>query len=676
MTEQAFEDIYWAGKGQRWTDPNPFSEGLRGQYSGMTGDISLNLAPFGEEDYPHWKLKKPHLEATALKDIDKAKIALHELRHKNILEDRELFMTQPEWVQRQEGSGYLPKGGGTTGHELYNRFLDQRYYPTEDDPGKYHPYFDKILKDHWEPHAKAYEDRARRRLEERRGEGIETLAAHGGRIGMGGGSIVKGGRWFLNNLRRALNDIEADKGFKNLTPERKEGLTSEIKNLIKSVEGGGPIPDEMIQTIRNDPKFATISKTRSTDPDLYEFEDLILNYGKKGDVVDEQVQILEKFDPKDRLPNQSGGPVDHDALVQMYLAEGLSYEEAVQAAQSAANLPWDTLKKAEGGRVSYSGGGKAGLPAITQGIPQGPMQGPQMPSPTPQPAGVPGVNLQQNQMDLMQQKMQQNPWMPNQMQQGIGGMQNPQYGGQLRMPFGLGGMSRRAFMKMMAGITGTGVAAGTGLLKLGTAAKVVPKVTETIVQSNAAGMPAWFPSLVKRVIKEGEDVTQTAATVERQTVHRATTPQGTPIEVTHDLTKGDVFVDIGEQTKHGWDSGRYGQPTRLVLKKGEWIEPDVSKSGKVQGKGQKTQDEFIVEEAEFTGGHPENVKFEESIQFKYGDHGSDFSEVERFAIGKNKDKKIIGKQADLDDTAEATAQSKADYDSEFASGGLARMLGE
>ena len=55
---EAFEDIYWAGKGQRWTDPNPFSEGLRGQYSGMTGDISLNLAPFGGEEYPHWQLKK------------------------------------------------------------------------------------------------------------------------------------------------------------------------------------------------------------------------------------------------------------------------------------------------------------------------------------------------------------------------------------------------------------------------------------------------------------------------------------------------------------------------------------------------------------------------------------------------------------------------------------------
>ena len=108
------------------------------------------LAPFGEEAYPPRLLKNPHLDPVALRDVDKAKIAGHELRHKNILEDRELFMTQPEWVQRQEGPGYLPSGD-TTGHELYNRFLDKRYYPPDEQPSRNDPYFDKILKDHWEP---------------------------------------------------------------------------------------------------------------------------------------------------------------------------------------------------------------------------------------------------------------------------------------------------------------------------------------------------------------------------------------------------------------------------------------------------------------------------------------------------------------------------------------------
>ena len=42
--------------------------------------------------------------------------------------------------------------------------------------------------------------------------------AEGGRIGYVVGKLVKGGKWFLNNLRKALKDIETDKGFKNLTP--------------------------------------------------------------------------------------------------------------------------------------------------------------------------------------------------------------------------------------------------------------------------------------------------------------------------------------------------------------------------------------------------------------------------------------------------------------------------
>ena len=136
------------------------------------------------------------------------------------------------------------------------------------------------------------------------------------------------------------------------------------------------------------------------------------------------------------------------------------------------------------------------------------------------------------------------------------------------------------------------------------------------------------------------------------------------------MTTDDIIVDIGEQTKHGWGAGRHGQPVQLQLKKGEWIEPTKGK------KGVKTKDEFIEDEAEFTGGHPENVKFEETVDFKYGDHGSHFSEVERYAIGKNKDKKIIGKQAARDEWAEGRAMEQAEDIDDFASGGLAYLLGE
>jgi len=152
-------------------------------------------------------------------------------------------------------------------------------------------------------------------------------------------------------------------------------------------------------------------------------------------------------------------------------------------------------------------------------------------------------------------------------------------GGIMRMGFKKGGdMSRRGFMKLIAGLAALPVVGK--YFKAAKLAKPAAAVTETIVKSNAAGMPAWFPSLVRRVIKEGEDITKTAGTIERQTVHTIKLPEsGTPVQVTRDLVTDDIIVDIGEQTKHGWGSGRHGQPAQLILKKGEWIEPTKGKKG-------------------------------------------------------------------------------------------------
>ena len=139
------------------------------------------------------------------------------------------------------------------------------------------------------------------------------------------------------------------------------------------------------------------------------------------------------------------------------------------------------------------------------------------------------------------------------------------------------------------------------------------KAVET---SNAAGMPAWFPKLVDKVMKEGKDVTKDYATLERQIVKQVELPGSkTKVRVEHDLTTGDTIVDIGEG-KHGWVDGRHGQPTRLTLQKGEWIEPDMDLvTGKLKTprkkKAVKTKDEFDVEEAEFTG-DAENIKYEDS----------------------------------------------------------------
>ena len=150
-------------------------------------------------------------------------------------------------------------------------------------------------------------------------------------------------------------------------------------------------------------------------------------------------------------------------------------------------LDMETIKKnlimkdrklnAYGGRIGYAGGGKAGLPAITQGLPQGPaMQQPQMPATGPQPAGIPGGTI------VAQNQMQQAPWMGSQMQQGIGGMprpggMNPMMGGQPRAQMAAGGMGRRAFLKLMAGLSALPFVS-KGLTKVGP--KTI-KAVETIV---------------------------------------------------------------------------------------------------------------------------------------------------------------------------------------------------
>jgi hypothetical protein len=224
-------------------------------------------------------------------------------------------------------------------------------------------------------------------------------------------------------------------------------------------------------------------------------------------------------------------------------------------------------------------------------------------------------------------------------------------------------------------------------------------------------MPVWFKPLVAKVIKEGDDVTKQFGIVEREIVHATELPtSGTKVLVTQQLDTGDVIVDIG-LGKHGWPAGRYGQPARLEYKAAEDImtgPPDEPfKSGRKRDpfleiktkvhedlvgsglkgdpkslhlKPGKTKEEFWVDEAEFTGGHPENVKFEESVGFKYGDHGSDFGEVERFATGKkNIDKKRVGKQRDKDNWAEGRAEAEAEAqmvdnpDIEYAKGGRASL---
>ena len=250
-----------------------------------------------------------------------------------------------------------------------------------------------------------------------------------------------------------------------------------------------------------------------------------------------------------------------------------------------------------------------------------------------------------------------------------------------RVPFGAGGFGRRAFLKLMAG-AGAGIgAAKTGLFGLLKGGAKTTALTKVPIKAGVDGMPEWFMPLVNRVIREGDDVSKKFATQDRQIVNQATLPDSkTDVLVTQDLTTGNVSVDIGLE-KHGFSSGKFGQPVRLEYQASEVIEPNL-KTGKGGG---KTKEEFWVEEAEFTGGHPENIKFEESTIEKFGKHESDFSEVEAFAKGKRKkDARKVSESFNKEGEDIADHFSNYPKPDDYASGGrvslsnggIAGMLGE
>jgi len=138
------------------------------------------------------------VEGETEKNLDKAKTLAHEKLH-ILWEDPEVRATAPPWMQEQfrKGDELWEKyeeafdagddkkadayydawekltsgialdpdkpatgGGDVMGEELYTRFIENKYFPkTESDVGPWgdRVYFDKILKEHWDPYAEKFD---------------------------------------------------------------------------------------------------------------------------------------------------------------------------------------------------------------------------------------------------------------------------------------------------------------------------------------------------------------------------------------------------------------------------------------------------------------------------------------------------------------------------------------
>jgi hypothetical protein len=236
------------------------------------------------------------------------------------------------------------------------------------------------------------------------------------------------------------------------------------------------------------------------------------------------------------------------------------------------------------------------------------------------------------------------------------------------------GMTRRTFLKIFGGLVSLPIIGKViAPLKLTRGVSKVP----IIKTDDVPGKPEWFDQLVNKVIVEGDDVTKRFATGERQSIHQKTLDDGSVVRVTEDVDDGAIRVEYQSE------KNVFGDDVQLQYKKPLPDEGDprptaeftTAESGPV---GRQTgPDDFDIDVDEVGG---------TSIR----DLDSDVSKLKEYATGQKPTMKELVQNKRRRDKAKAItedleAQSDAvirrqgemlDVDPDFASGGIARMLGE
>jgi hypothetical protein len=202
-----------------------------------------------------------------------------------------------------------------------------------------------------------------------------------------------------------------------------------------------------------------------------------------------------------------------------------------------------------------------------------------------------------------------------------------------RIGFADGGMSRRTFLKIMAALAAFPVVG-----KLAKTTKVAKNVAPIITPT--AEMPAHFPKLVEKILREGQ-VVKKDFVKKTGDVTTYKHPDRPDIELTIEGEGNRIQLDF--DTDQGMKGG-------YEFKKGDIIDEPTSKM-----RGKRGPDEFVGGEVKYRGDTEGNYykDFEEGIE-------TGTENLDEFAgVGKQK-----------------TSKSKIDLDQDFAAGGLAGLLGE
>ena len=259
-------------------------------------------------------------------------------------------------------------------------------------------------------------------------------------------------------------------------------------------------------------------------------------------------------------------------------------------------------------------------------------------------------------------------------------------GGRIGYKIGSIDKARRAFLKTM-GALGAGVAAiKTGILGIGKGG--ARQAVKQVVTPPIKGKPVWFDAVVNRVLREGEDVTKGFATKEREQVYRMDIGNK-PITGDKNTFQDNVYVyrslDTGEIRIEYNSVDNMGEaPVDLVYK------PGVADEGT---RGKPADEFFAVEsvpEGRMVGPDDFDIEDVENMTDNIADLNSDVSNLRLFATGDKGTTKDILESIQKRKRARNITENKdgarsdfmtsrqGDYDpsDDFASGGIARLLGE
>ena len=246
-------------------------------------------------------------------------------------------------------------------------------------------------------------------------------------------------------------------------------------------------------------------------------------------------------------------------------------------------------------------------------------------------------------------------------------------GGIMRLGF-KDGMNRRTFLKLLGGAMSIPI-----IGKIFKPLKVGKKVTQVpiIKTDNVAGKPEWFDQLVNKVILEGDEVTKRFATKDREIVHMKKIDDDNTVMVYQDLDEGAVRVEYDSPANTFEDTVqlRYKKPNPDEGDPRPSAEFDVAESGpvgRIDG-----PDDFSLDVDEVGGTSIKDLDSDVSILKQYATGKKPtMKELVQNIKRKDKAKRIT---EDPEAQSDAVIRRQGDYDPEYddyASGGIARMLGE